>query len=88
MKKNISNVLNSLKKIVIEKNLSTEEANTRVMSIQHEFRERAEEICPNKDRLVNIMLNLCYGQNKNKYFCWAVVGDLIIKNLKKLHEND
>ena len=57
------------------------------MSIQHEFRARAEEICPNKDRLVNIMLDLCYGQNKNKYFCWAVVGDLIIENLKKLHEN-
>lgn len=79
--------IKQFKKIVIEKNLSTEEANTRVMSIQHEFRARAEEICPNKDRLVNIMLDLCYGQNKNKYFCWAVVGDLIIENLKKLHEN-
>ena len=79
--------IKQFKKIVIEKNLSTEEANTRIMSIQHEFRVRAEEICPNKDRLVNIMLDLCYGQNKNKYFCWAVVGDLIIENLKKLHEN-
>lgn len=79
--------IKQFKKIVIEKNLSTEEANIRVMSIQHEFRARAEEICPNKDRLVNIMLDLCYGQNKNKYFCWAVVGDLIIENLKKLHEN-
>lgn len=79
--------IKQFKKIVIEKNLSTEEANTRIMSIQQEFRERAEEICPNKQRLVNIMLDLCYGKNKNKYFCWAVVGDLIIENLKKLHEN-
>ena len=80
--------IKQFKKIVIEKNLSTEDANIRIMSIQQEFRVRAEEICPNKQRLVNIMLDLCYGKNKNKYFCWAVVGDLIIKNLKKLHEND
>ena len=76
------------KKIVVEKNLSTDEANMRIFIIQNEFREKAEEICPNKDKLVNIMLDLCYGKNKNKYFCWAVVGDLIIENLKKLHEND
>lgn len=66
-----------------ENNLNAEEANKKTEVLQQEFREEALKICSNEWQLMNMVLDLCYGKNKNKYFCWAVVGDLIIKKLKE-----
>ena len=47
------------------------------------FRELIKDICDDDERL-DIVLDLCYGKNKNKKFCWDMVGDLIIKRLEDL----
>lgn len=51
------------------------------------FKEEAEKICPNDDERMNIMLDLCYGGSGNRMLCWDVVGDLIVKNLEEM-ENE
>lgn len=51
------------------------------------FKEEAEKICPNDDERMNIMLDLCYSGSGNRMLCWDVVGDLIVKNLEEM-ENE
>lgn len=48
------------------------------------YRKYAKEICPNDDERLNIVLDLCYGKNQNKMFCWDVIGDLICSRLEEL----
>ncbi len=44
----------------------------------------AKELVQDNDERLNIFLDLCYGQNKNKHFMWDCVGDLIISRLEEL----
>lgn len=48
---------------------------------------RAKELCPDDNERLNIMLDLCYGYKNNKQFCWDCVGELIVKRLEEL-KND
>lgn len=80
--------IKNFKIIAKENNLSAEEANKKTEALQQEFRDEAIKICSNKWQLMNIVLDLCYGKNKNKYFCWAVIGDLIIEKLKEDGEKE
>ena len=80
--------IKNFKIVIKENNLSAEEANKRTEALQQEFRDEAIKICSNKWQLMNIVLDLCYGKNKNKYFCWAVIGDLIIEKLKEDGEKE
>ena len=49
------------------------------------FRECAKEICPNDDERLNIILDMCYGTNNNRQFCWDCIGDLICKRLEEMN---
>ena len=51
------------------------------------FKEMAQEICPNDDERLNIILDMCYGCKNNRLFLWDTIGDLIVKRLEEL-END
>lgn len=55
--------------------------------IKKTFKKMAKDICPNDDERLNIVLDMCYGCNNNRQFCWDVIGDLIIKRLEEL-KND
>ena len=55
--------------------------------IRKTFKKMAKDICPNDDERLNIVLDMCYGCNNNRQFCWDVIGDLIIKRLEEL-KND
>lgn len=55
--------------------------------IKKTFKKIAKDICPNDDERLNIILDMCYGCNNNRQFCWDVIGDLIIKRLEEL-KND
>lgn len=46
-----------------------------------EFTMKARAICSNEYELCNIVLDLCYTNNKSKQFAWDVCGETIIKNL-------
>lgn len=54
------------------------------------FRQRCAEICSNEEQLCNIVLDMCYKNNKSKQFAWDICGTQIIENLlnkkdRKLH---
>lgn len=51
------------------------------------FHKKAQEICPNDDERLNIILDMCYGCKNNRQFCWDVIGDLVIKRLEELKIN-
>ncbi len=55
--------------------------------IKKTFKKMAKEICPDDDERLNIVLDMCYGCNNNRQFCWDVIGDLIIKRLEEM-KND
>lgn len=45
------------------------------------FKMWSDEICPDKKRQCDILLDLCYSTNKSKQLAWDVCGDQIIENL-------
>ena len=49
------------------------------------FHEEAMNICPNDDERLNIILDITYGYNGNKQFCWDTIGDLICKRLEEMN---
>ena len=52
------------------------------------FREQAQEICPNDEERLNIILDLCYEYKNNKQFCWDCIGDLIIRRLEEMNNDN
>ena len=50
------------------------------------FKKKAEEICPNDDERMNIILDMTYGYKGNRQFCWDCIGELIIKRLEEMEE--
>lgn len=47
------------------------------------FKEKAEIICPNAEELCDIVLDICYTNNKSKGFAWDMCSEQIINNLLK-----
>ena len=52
-------------------------------AFQDMFIKKCEEVCPNADVLCNIVVDLCYTNNKSKQFAWDICGDTIIANVLK-----
>ena len=50
---------------------------------QNLFVRKCEEVCPNTEILCNIVVDMCYTNNKSKQFAWDVCGNQIILNLLK-----
>lgn len=46
-----------------------------------EFRRECDIICPNRNALSNIILDICYTRSSTKKFAWKMCGDDIIGNL-------
>lgn len=51
------------------------------------FRQAAIELCPNDEERMNIILDITYGYKGNRQFCWDCIGDLLIKRLEEM-ENE
>ena len=45
------------------------------------FKQLCNEICSNAEQLCNIVLDLCYRNNRSKQFAWDMCGTQIIENL-------
>lgn len=71
-------------------NSDSHDDNTSLISTTNNyFKERAQEICPNDDERINILLELCYGDNNlksNKEFCWMIIVDLLLAKRGMLDE--
>ena len=53
-------------------------------ALKEYFYNKSREICKDDERLLNMILDISYGQKKNKQFCWDIVGDLICRRLEEL----
>lgn len=56
--------------------------------MNEEFRKECYKICPNKDALCNIILDICYTRNTTKRFAWSMCGSEIIHNLLLKNNNE
>lgn len=46
-----------------------------------ELKAECEKQCSNSSQLCDIILDMCYNQNKSKQFCWDMCGEEIVHNL-------
>ena len=67
-----------------QKHFDKGESNKNRKFLYKKFHEEAIEICPNDDERLNIILDITYGYNGNKQFCWDTIGDLICKRLEEI----
>lgn len=58
----------------------TEEKVQRIL-FKETFKQKALELCNNKYKLSNIILDLCYKKNSTKQFAWDICGDAILETL-------
>jgi len=66
--------------------IDEEEASLYRNILKQDFKRSCLEICSNEEELCDIVLDICYQDNRFKQFAWDVSGDVIIKNL--LRNND
>ena len=68
-----------------QKHFDKGESNKNRKFLYKKFQEEAINICPNDDERLNIILDITYGYNGNKQFCWDTIGDLICKRLEEMN---
>lgn len=64
-----------------------EQSNNNRKYLCEKFRQAAIELCPNDEERMNIILDITYGYKGNRQFCWDCIGDLLIKRLEEM-ENE
>lgn len=52
--------------------------------LKEHYYNLARDICSDEKRLLNMVLDISYGEKGNKQFCWDIVGDLICNRLEEL----
>lgn len=57
------------------------DSNAIFASMNDDFRKECDKICPNKEELCNIVLDMCYTKSATKRFAWSLCGTEIIHNL-------
>lgn len=68
-----------------QKHFDKGESNKDRKFLYKKFHEEAIDICPNDDERLNIILDITYGYNGNKQFCWDTIGDLICERLEEMN---
>lgn len=58
-----------------------DDAAMQLERIKQEFDEECSKVCPNREILTDILVDLCYGTNSTKKYVWSACGKQIIKNL-------
>lgn len=54
-----------------------------VVHLKDIFIDECAKVCPDVEKLSNIVVDLCYTSNKNKTFAWDVAGEQIFQNVLK-----
>lgn len=67
--------------------ITKEEKNETMLSFKNQYKEKCYSICPDKELLCEILLDLCYKTEGTKQIVWDLCGDIIIKRLLNKHEN-
>ena len=77
-----------IKEYKTKKHYDKEECNVNRKYLCEKFKNVAIEICPNDDERMNIILDITYGYKGNRQFCWDCIGELIIKRLEDLEDEN
>lgn len=54
---------------------------SRMIEMRQEFEQECAKVCPNRDALCDIVLDICYTRSATKRFAWRMCGDVIVRNL-------
>lgn len=60
---------------------------SELRTMNEEFKKLCTIICPNRDALCNIILDICYTRNSTKRFAWNMCGTEIIHSLLTQNNN-
>jgi hypothetical protein len=66
-----------------QNDLGDDEVGFDIVHLKDVFIDECAKVCPNTERLSNIVIDLCYTSNKNKTFAWDVAGEQIFQNVLK-----
>ncbi len=58
-----------------------QEASTELSAMEEDLMRECDKVCPNRETLCDILLDLCYQRSYTKRFVWRVCGEEIIRNL-------
>ena len=75
--------LEEYNKSIRSKRVNTHDASVVRSMMKDDFRKRCEIVCPNKESLCNLIIDMTYKKEKSRGFAWDVCGDQIVKNLLK-----
>lgn len=56
-----------------------------MLDMRNEFMAECTKVCPDRQALCDIVLDVCYRRSSTKRFAWEVCGDEIIRNLLERH---
>ena len=85
--KQYNDELINLTKTFKEYHIDDNEKTTSMQCLNKTYRDKCIQTCPDVDELCNIVLDLCYTNEKSKQFAWCVCGKQIIQNLLKRNNN-
>ena len=85
--KQYNDELINLTKTFKEYHIDDNEKTTSIQCLNKTYRDKCIQTCPDIDELCNIVLDLCYTNEKSKQFAWCVCGKQIIQNLLKRNNN-
>jgi hypothetical protein len=69
-----------------KEHIEKEERNIKYCQMKEQFKIECESVCSNEYELCDILLDMCYQDNRSKQFVWDICGETIIENLLE-HNN-
>lgn len=84
---NYKNKIGEYKNSLVFNKITKDEKNESILSLKEQYKEECYSICPDKELLCEILLDLCYKTEGTKQIVWDLCGDIIIKRLLNKHEN-
>ena len=64
-----------------------DEKNKATELFKEEFKQKCLSVCPDREILCEVLLDICYKKEGTKQFVWDLCGDLLIKRLLFKHED-
>lgn len=54
--------------------------------LAHEYQGLCAAVCPNEDELCDVVLDVCYTNERAKHFAWEMCGEKFLENLLNRHD--
>jgi len=70
-----------------QQRIEKEDRNIKYQLFKEQFKQECSNVCSNEKELCDILLDMCYSNNKSKQFVWDICGNVIIDNLLEKNNN-